>query len=74
MPVEILLTIFRVCIFFETKPLYEFPCKKIKTLLVLNVSFFRFPLNTAQKRNLPLRISSITVTNSAGNCGFGHIH
>ena len=28
MPVEILLTILRFCIVFETKPLYEFPCKK----------------------------------------------
>ena len=29
---------------------------------------------TAQKMSLPLRISSVNVTKSAGNCGFGHIY
>ena len=29
---------------------------------------------TAQKWSFPLRISSVSVTKSAGNCGFGHIY
>ena len=27
-----------------------------------------------KKRSLPLRISSVNVIKSAGNCGFGHIY
>ena len=30
--------------------------------------------NTAQKMKFPLSISSINVTKSVGNCGFGHIY
>ena len=29
---------------------------------------------TAQKMKFPLRISSVNVTESAENCGFGHIY
>ena len=29
---------------------------------------------TAKKRSFPLRISSVNVTESAGNCGFGYIY
>ena len=27
-----------------------------------------------QKKSFPLRISSVSVTRSTGNCGFGHIY
>ena len=30
--------------------------------------------HTAQKRNFPLRISSVNLTKSAVSCGFGHIY
>ena len=30
--------------------------------------------DTAQKMKFPLRISSVNVTKSTGNCGFGHIY
>ena len=30
--------------------------------------------NTAQKMKFPLKNSSVNVTKSAGNCGFGHIY
>ena len=33
-----------------------------------------FITNTAQKKSFPLKISSVHVNKSAGNCGFGHIY
>ena len=36
--------------------------------------FFNLFLALLKKWGLPLRISSVNVTKSAGNCGFGHIY
>ena len=33
-----------------------------------------FAVNLHKKRSLPLNISSVNVTKSVGNCGFGHIY
>ena len=47
----------------QPPPIYRFPVAKI--------------LFTVQKvfhKSFPLRISSVNVTKSAGNCGFGHIY
>ena len=43
--------------------------------LVLNRFFLKHSaLSLHKKSSFPLRISSVNVTKSAGNCGFGHIY
>ena len=39
-----------------------------------NFKYVALPKHTAQKMKSSLRIRSVSVTKSAGNCGFGHIY
>ena len=46
-----------------------------ESLLILNTEQQHIKnITLHKKRSFPLRISSVTVTKSPGNCGFGHIY
>ena len=45
---------------------------EIKLLYILAINIIKTKLSL-HKKKFPLRIYSINVTKSAGNCGFGHI-
>ena len=57
--------------------LFGFKCWIVPVVLQTNSDIVREHGNTilGQKmKSFPLRISSVNVTKSAGNCGFGHIY
>ena len=54
--------------------LYEMMIMKMMMVMLREFVSYSIAINTAQKMKLLIRISSVNVTKSAGNCGFSQIY